>query len=68
MFKKFLTVDKHYLFKFFVRQTTSTVSGMEIRPATLKIPLLVISKLLTLSSNCGLRSSASQHGIVQLLI
>jgi len=43
-------------------------SGLNIRPGTLKIRLLVISKLLTISSNCGLRSSASQHSIVQLLI
>jgi len=34
----------------------------------LKIRLLINSKLLTISSNCGLRSSASQHSIVQLLI
>jgi len=26
--------------------------------------LLIISKLLTISSKCGLRSSASQHGVV----
>jgi len=38
-------------------------SGLNIRPATLKIPLLNISKLLTISSNCGLRSSASQASI-----
>jgi len=36
----------------------------------LKIRLLIISKLLTISPNCGLRLSAkkSQHSIVQLLI
>jgi len=39
-----------------------------IRLATLKIRLLVISKLQTISSNCGLRSSARQHSITQLLI
>jgi len=44
------------------------LSDLNIRPATLKIRLLIISKLLTISSNCGLRSSASQHNSVQLLI
>jgi len=34
------------------------LSGLNIRPATLKIRLLIISKLLTVSSNCGFRSSA----------
>jgi len=38
---------------------------LNIRPATLKIYQL---KLLTISSNSGLRSSPSQHSIVQLLI
>jgi len=41
-------------------------SGLNICPATLKIRLLVISKLLTISFNCGLRSSATQHSTVQL--
>jgi len=49
MFKIFVTVDKHQRFKSFIRQTTS--SGLNIRPATLKIRLLVISKLLIISSN-----------------
>jgi len=44
------------------------LSGLNIRPATLKIRLLVISKLLTISSNCGLRSSAGHDSVVQLLI
>ena len=44
------------------------VSGFNFRPATLKYRLLVISKFVTISSNCGLRSSASQHSIAQLLI
>jgi len=44
------------------------LSGLSIRPATLKIHLLVISKLLTITSNCGFRSSASQHSIVQYFI
>jgi len=66
MFKIFVTVDKHQRFKSFIRQTTS--SGLNIRPATLKIRLLVISKLLIISSNWGLRSDASQHSSVQLLI
>jgi len=35
------------------------VSGLNIRPAMLKIRLLVISILLTISSNCGLRLQAS---------
>jgi len=33
-----------------------------------EIRLLIISKLLIISSNCVLRSSANQHSIVQLLI
>jgi len=37
------------------------LSGLNIRPETLKIRLLIMLKLLTISSNCGLRSSASQH-------
>jgi len=44
------------------------LSGLNIRPAMLKIRLLVISKLLTIFSECGLRLSASIHSIVQLLI
>ena len=36
--------------------------------ATLKIHLLIISKLLTISSNCRLQSSASQQSNVQFLI
>ena len=44
------------------------LSGLSIRPATLKIRLLVISKLLTISSNRRLRWSASQHSIVQFSI
>ena len=59
MFKIFVTVDKRQGFK------SLTVKwhllGLNVRPATLKIRLLIISKLLTISSNCGLRSSASQH-------
>jgi len=68
MFKIFVTVDKHQRFKSFIRQTH--LSGLKIRLAMLKIRLLVISKLLTISSNCGLRSSSSQHSRpnVQLLI
>jgi len=66
MFKIFVTVDIHQGFK------SSTVkrhlSGLNIRPETLKMRLLIISKLLTISSNCGLRSPASQHSSVQLLI
>jgi len=44
------------------------LSGLDFRPATLKILSLIISKWLTICSNCGIRSSASQHSIVQLLI
>jgi len=43
-------------------------SGLNIRPVTLKILLLVITKLLTISCNCGLRLSASQYSITQFLI
>jgi len=66
MFKIFVAVDKHQGFK------SSTVkrhlSGLNVRPATLIIRLLIISKLLTISSNCGLWSPTSQHSTVQLLI
>ena len=58
-------VDKHQRFKSFSQMTSTR---LEIRPATLKMPLLVISKLMTISSNCGLPSSASQHTIVQFII
>ena len=61
MFKIFVTVDKHQRFKSFI--------SLNIRPAMLKIRLLVISKLLTISSNCELLTSANQHKYnVQLLI
>ena len=42
------------------------LSGLNTSSATLKIRLLVISKMLTVSSNCGLRSSTSQQSVVQL--
>jgi len=45
MFKTFVTVDKHQRFE---------ISGLKICPAKLKMRLLVISKLLTVSSNYGL--------------
>jgi len=64
MFKIFVAVDKLQGFK---ALTVKHPSGLNICPATLKSRLLIISKLLTISSNCGLRSSASQHSIVQLL-
>jgi len=68
-------VDKRQRFKYIITQTTSTVSGLNFRPATLKSRVLVISKLLTISSNCGSRcfqlcdlmafgSSASKPSIV----
>ena len=66
MFKIFVTVDKNQSFKSLTVERH--LSGSNIRPATLKIRLLVISILLTISSNCGLRSSASQHSNVQLFI
>jgi len=66
MFKIFVTVDKHQGFKSFT--VKRCLSGLNIRPVTLIIRLLIISKLLTISSNCGLQSSASQHSTVQLLI
>jgi len=68
MFKIFVIVDKYQHFKSFIRQTTFTVSSLNIHQAMLKIRLLVISKLLTISSNCGLWSSASHHSTVQPLI
>ena len=44
------------------------LSGLNICSETLKIHLFVISKFLTISSNCGLWLSASNHSSVQLLI
>ena len=66
MFKIFVTVDKHQCFKSL--SVKPYLSGLNIHPRTLKIHLLIISKLVTISSNCGLWSSASQHSIVQLLL
>jgi len=66
MFKIFITIGKHE--RLDILASKHHLSGLKIRTATLKIRLLVISKLLTISSNCDLRSSASQHSIVQLLI
>jgi len=65
VFKTFVTVDKHQSFKSFISQTTSI--RLEHSPSNAE-NLLLISKFLTISSNCGLRSSASQHSIVQTLI
>jgi len=66
MFKIFVTVDKYQRFKSFIRQTTSI--RLEHASSNAENRLLVISKLPTISSNGGLRSSTSQHSIVQLLI
>jgi len=66
LFKIFVTVDKHQGFKSLTIERH--LSGLNIRPATLKIRLLIISILLTISSKCRLRSSASQHSIVQLSV
>jgi len=66
MFKIFVTLDKHQHVKYL--SVKQHLSGLNIRSATLKIRLLMISKLLNISSNCWLRSSASQHSIVQRLI
>jgi len=45
MFKIFVTVDKHQGFKSLT--VKRHLSGLNIRPATLKIRLLIISQLLT---------------------
>jgi len=66
MFKIFVAVDKHQGFKSLT--VKRNLLGLNIRPATLKMGLLIISKLLTISSNSGLRSPASQQSNVQLLI
>jgi len=66
MFKIFVTVDKHQSFKSLTVERHP--SGLNIRPATLKIQFLRISKLLTISSEWGLRSSARQHSTVLFLI
>jgi len=52
MFKIFVAVDKHQGFKSLT--VKRYLSGLNVRPATLKIRLLIISKLLTIFSNCGL--------------
>jgi len=64
--KIFVTLDKHQHVKYL--SVKRHLSGLNIRSATLKIRLLMISQLLSISSNCGLQSSASQHSTVQLLI
>jgi len=56
MFKIFVAVDKHQGFKSLTGERH--LSGLNIRPARLKIRLLIVSKSLTISSHCGLRSSA----------
>jgi len=66
MYKIFVTVNKHQRFK--LLSGKRHLSGLNIRLAMLNIRLLVISKLLTISSDCGLRSSASQHSNLQLLL
>jgi len=64
MFTIFVTVEKYQGFKSLT--VKRHLSGLNIRPATLKIRLLIISKLLNISSDCGLGSSASQNSIVYL--
>jgi len=59
MFEIFVTVDKHQGFKSLTVEWH--LPGLKIRPATLKMRLLIISKLLTISSKYGLRSSESQY-------
>jgi len=55
----FVTVDKH---QGFISLTVERhLSGLDIRPATLKIRLLIISILLTISSKCGLRSNPAKY-------
>jgi len=51
MFKIFVTVDKHQGFK---ALTVKRPIRLSIHPATLKICLLIILKLLAISSNSGL--------------
>jgi len=55
MFKIFVTVDEHQSFKSLTVERH--LSGLNIRPATLKIRLLIISKLLIISSNFRLQAS-----------
>jgi len=62
MFKIFDTVDKHQRFKSFVRQTRS----IRLEHSSSNAENAFVSN--TISSNCGLRSFASQQSIVQLLI
>jgi len=66
MFKIFVTIDKHQRFKSFIRQTTSI--KLEHSSSNAENSFDGNFKMLTSSSNCGLRSSASQHSIVQILI
>ena len=66
MFEIFVTVDEHRGFKSLTVERH--LSGFHIRTAARKVRLLTISILVTISSKCRFRSSASQHSIVQLLI
>jgi len=61
MFTIFVTADKHQRVKYL--SVTRHLPGLNIRSATLKIRLLIISKLLSISPKCELRSSARQTNI-----
>jgi len=61
MFKILATVDKYDASN--ILSVKRHQSGLNIRLARLKIRFLIISKLLIISSNCGLRSSARQARI-----
>jgi len=60
----FVTVNKHQRFKSL--SVKRYLPGLNFRPATLKSRVLVIWKLLTISSNCGLRcfQMCGDRGIV----
>ena len=62
MFKIFVRVDKHKRFKSFIRQPTSV--RLEHSFSNAENSFVSNFKIVDISSNCGLRSSAIQHSIV----
>jgi len=63
MFKMFVTVDKRKASN--LLSVKQLLSGLNIRPATLKMRLLVISKLLTVFSNWAAIFSVVCNGLTR---
>jgi len=59
MFKIFVTVEKHQRFKSFISQTTSI--ELEHSSSDIENSFVNNFEIADISSNCSLRSSASQH-------